>query len=68
MAEELLSLADIAVSTAQAERLKVLHNTLELYDKKAIEVHFRLQKLNLRGCICHQKSSGHTTRQQMRRL
>ena len=39
LAEELLSLADIAVSTAQAEKLKVLHNTLELYDKKAIKVH-----------------------------
>ena len=69
LAKELLSLADIGVSTAQAsERFKVLHIILELYDKKAIEVHFRLQKPNLRGCICHQKSSGHTTREQMRKL
>ena len=39
LVEKLLGLTGIAVSVAQAERLKALYNALEPYDKKAIEVH-----------------------------
>ena len=41
LAEELLRLTSIAVSMAQADKLKALYNTLEPYDKKAIEVYLR---------------------------
>ena len=41
LAKELLRLTSIAVSTAQADKLKALYNALEPYDKKAIEVHLR---------------------------
>ena len=69
LAEELLSLTDIAVSMAQADRFKALYNALEPYDKKVIEVHLRSQQLNLRGRFCSQKSSsGHTSREQMRKF
>ena len=64
--EEFLSLTGIAVSTAQT---KALYNALEPYDKKATEVHLRSQQPNLRGHFCSQKnSSGHTTREQMRKF
>ena len=36
LAEEFLSLTGIAVSMAQADRLKALYNALEPYGKKAI--------------------------------
>ena len=69
LAEEFLSLNGIAVSMAQADRLKALYTALETYDKKAIEVHLRSQQPNLRGCFCSQKrSSGHTSREQMRKF
>ena len=41
LAEELLRLTGIAVSTVPADKLKALYNALEPYDKKAIEVHLR---------------------------
>ena len=66
LAEEFLSLTSKTVSTAQT---KALYTALELYDKKAIEVHLRSQQPNLRGRFCSQKNfSGHTTRQQMRKF
>ena len=69
LAEEFLSLTGIAVSMAQADRLKALYNALEPYDKKAIEVHLRSQQPNLRGRFCSQKcSSGHISREQMRKF
>ena len=69
LAEEFLSLTSIAVLMAEADRLKALYSALEPHDKKAIEVHLRSQQPNLRGCFCSQKSSsGHTSRQQMRKF
>ena len=41
LAKELLGLTGIAVSTTQADRLKVFYNIMEPYDKKAIEVYLR---------------------------
>ena len=46
LAKELLRLTSVAVSTAQANKLKALYNALEPYDKNAIEVHLRSQQPN----------------------
>ena len=67
LAEELVSLTGIAVSAAQAEKIKALCNALDEYDKRAIEVHLRSQQPCLRGHFCSQKGRGHTTIEQMRR-
>ena len=65
--EELVGLTGIAVSTAQAEKIKALCNALDDYDKRAIEVHLRSQQPSLRGHFCSRKGTGHTTIEQMRR-
>ena len=67
LAEELVSLTGIAVSAAQAEKIKALCNALDEYDKRAIEVHLRSQQPRLRGHFCSRKGTGHTTIEQMRR-
>ena len=58
LAEELVGLTGIAVSTAQAERIKALCNALDDYDKRAIEVHLRSQQPSLRGHFCSRKEQG----------
>ena len=55
LAEELVSLTGIAVSAAQAERIKALCNALDEYDKRAIEVHLISQQPCLRGHFCSQR-------------
>ena len=67
LAEELVGLTGIAVSAAQAEKIKALCNALDDYDKRAIEVHLRSQQPSLRGHFCSRKGTGHTTIEQMRR-
>ena len=67
LAEELVGLTGIAVSAAQAERIKALCNALDEYDKRAIEVHLRSQQPSLSGHFCSRKGTGHTTIEQMGR-
>ena len=61
--EVLIQLTRIAVSAAQ---IKALYNSMEEYDKRAVEVHLKLQ-MQLRGPFCSQKRTGHTSREQMNR-
>jgi len=67
LAEMLVGLTGIAVSTAQVTRLKDLYDALDTVDKRAIEVHLRSQQPHLRGSFCSAKRTGHTTKEQMRR-
>ena len=67
LAEELLGLTGLAVSVAQAHRIKALYDALDEYDKKATEVHLRTQQPRLRGRFCSRKRTGYTTEEQMRR-
>ena len=68
MAEELVGLTGLGVSAAQAEKIKALCNALDDYDRRAIEVHLRLQQPSLWGCLCSSwKQTGHTTEVQVRR-
>jgi len=62
-----VELTGLAVSAAQAEKIKALCDALDDYDKRAIEVHLRSQQPHLRGRFCSQKRTGHMTREQMRR-
>ena len=68
LAEALVELTGLAVSAAQAERIKALCDALDYYDKKAIKVRLRSQQPQLRGRLCSQKRTGHTTKEQMKRL
>ena len=52
---------------AQAQRIKPLWDALADFDKRATEVHLRLQQPNLRGRFGKLKRSGHTTTEQMKR-
>ena len=61
-----MELTGLAVSTAQANTIKALYDALDTYDKKAAEVNLRSQP-RLRGGFCSQKSTGHTTREQIKR-
>ena len=67
LAEELVGLTGLAVSVAQAQRIKALCDALDDFDKRAIEVNLRSQQPRLRGRFCSRKQSGHTTVEQMRR-
>ena len=64
LAEELLGLTSLAVSVAQAQRIKALYDALDKYDKKAIKVHLRSQQPCLRGHFCSQKRTGYNTEEQ----
>ena len=64
LAEALVELTGIAMSV---DRIKLLYDALDDYDKRAVEVHLRLQQPNLRGRFSQQKQTGHTTVEQMRR-
>ena len=55
------------MSAAQAERIKALWDALDVFDKRATEVHLRSQQPHLRGRFCSRKRTGHTTTEQMRR-
>ena len=55
------------MSVAQAQRIKALHDALDEYDKKAIEVHLRSQQSHLRGRFCSRKRTGYATEEQMKR-
>ena len=57
-------MAEIAVSAAQASQIKAIYNGLDQYDKRAVEVHLKLQP-QLRGWFCSQKRTGHTSREQV---
>ena len=63
-----MELTGLAVSAAQTEKIKALCDALDDYDKKAIDVRLRPQQPRLRGRFCSQKRTGHTTKEQMRRL
>ena len=58
----------LAVSTAQAERIEALCNALDDYDKKGIEERLRSHQPRPRGRFCSHKRTGHTTKEQMRRV
>ena len=62
-----MRLKGIAVSAAQADRIKSLYEALDDYDKRPIEVYLKPQKPHLRGHFCSKKGTGHTTVEQMRR-
>ena len=67
LAEALVELTGIAMSAAQVDRIKLLYDALDDYDKRAIEVHLRSQQPNLRGSFGRKKRTGHTTVEQMKR-
>ena len=70
-----MGLTGLAVSAAQANRIKVLcdaldeltKDALDEFDKRAIEVHLRSQQPHLRGRFCSRKWTGQTIIEQMRR-
>ena len=61
-----MGLMGLAVSAAQANRIKALCDALDSYDKRAIEVHLRSQQPHLRGRFCSRKRTGQTIIEQMR--
>ena len=67
LAEALVELTGIPMSAAQVDRIKLLYDALDDYDKRAVEVHLRSQQPNLRGCFGQHKRTGYTTVEQMRR-
>ena len=67
LAEILMRLTGLAVSAVRVKKIKALCNALDDYNKKATEVHLKSQKPCLKGCLCSQKQTGHTTRDQMRK-
>ena len=62
-----MDLTGLAVSAAQAQTIKNLWDALDVFDKRATEVHIKSQQPHLRGRFCGRKRTGHTTTEQMRR-
>ena len=59
LAEVLVSLSGLAASAVQAERIKALWDAMDVFDKRATEVHLTSQQPRLRGRFYSRKRTGH---------
>ena len=66
LAEVLVELKGLSVSEEEAQRIKVLWNSMDASNKIATKV-FLWSLPTMRGHVYGQKRTGHTTREQMRR-